>query len=268
MYPKAICDPEVPIYSSYILLVDSSFFQNRKIGPPKYPKLPNSPKNPCKKYQKNWVKQVKHHFLWHGEFSIGITCIPFISHWYSIDIPSLPGWYNMYIPCICHLYPMYIPFLCNLQGLVSMSRYVSHHPTLFWGYFITDIGEGDVIHKVPTIGTSIPSPVDSDDLWMICGWFMDDLWMICGWFMDDLWMIYGWFTWDMNPLIFSVPLIFPAGNRSQPCPAQQLHGQRPEENAGPQLTKTPRSWSDLHTLKKKGCQDGLHVFKACFNGLV
>ena len=43
-----------------------------------------------------------------------------------------------------------------------MSRYVSHHPTNYWGYKSspTDMAvlAGDVFNKSPKVGTSIPSP--------------------------------------------------------------------------------------------------------------
>ena len=49
------------------------------------------------------------------------------------------------------------------RGLVSMSRYGSHHPTIYWGCNFQQIWEGDVQNKFktnpPTIGTSIPTPV-------------------------------------------------------------------------------------------------------------
>ena len=53
----------------------------------------------------------------------------------------------------------------SVQGLVSMSRSVSHHPTIYIYIYIGGINSnrygccGDVSPKSPTIGTSIPTPV-------------------------------------------------------------------------------------------------------------
>ena len=46
-----------------------------------------------------------------------------------------------------------------------MSRYVSHHPTKYWGYNSspTDMGFGDVKQMPQAVGTSIPLSIDTSN---------------------------------------------------------------------------------------------------------
>ena len=107
---------------------------------------------------------------------------PWLVKFFSGDLPRLKLRFSWGILCGIHIYGMLMrmmPMLSSpLQGLVSMSRYLSHHPTIYCGYnfqqiwlfwwCVSQIPKSWDINPNPCINLVLPISVRPSSSWICC----------------------------------------------------------------------------------------------------